>query len=102
MGSIGDGELVTHWARRGSTGWWAVAAGILVWDLTASEGETLSESFRRGATTKTGKVAVGTVCGLVMAHLFEVLPKRYDPLHGIHVARDRMYRTPMEVCGTQP
>lgn len=100
MVNSGYGESLnpmTHWARRGSTGWYAVAVGVLAWDLAAPDGETLSESFRRAAKTRHGKAVAAASIGLVIAHLFEIIPKRYDPLHGIHVARNRMYK--LEACG---
>lgn len=76
------------WFRKGKTGWLLVVLIILVWDLAAEEEQTLSESFRRGwRRSPAGMVAIGLAWAALTAHLYEILPKKTDPLHLIHVAR---------------
>lgn len=73
-----------HWYEHGAVGWGLALGTVLAWDLLAAEDETLSEAFRR---VKTHPITL-LVLGMTVAHLFDVLPKRTDPLHAIHVARD--------------
>jgi uncharacterized membrane protein len=74
--------------RKGSFAWLALGALILAWDLMARDGQTLSESFRSARQRRT----VRACWVLLTLHLFGVLPRRADPLHAIHVARDAARR----------
>lgn len=72
------------WPRRGASGWALLVIGVVAWNVTAPEGELMSDAFRRG-----GPVVIG-VWGLLTAHLLGVLPGRYDPLaHLPHWRRRR-------------
>jgi hypothetical protein len=65
--------------RRGSSGWFYVAIGIIVWDLCAEEDEQLTRAFRRGF--KTRKTIVSLSWAYITAHLFGVIPDQYDIIH---------------------
>lgn len=78
------------WFRRGSAAWVLLAVGILAWDLTAADDQTLSESFRRGADSPVARLVIVASWAALTAHLFGVLPHRTDPLHAVYVARRRM------------
>jgi hypothetical protein len=55
-------------------GWLALAAFIVAWDVACED--QLSHGFRRAP-----KPVTIAICTVVVAHLYEVLPKRYDPIH---------------------
>jgi hypothetical protein len=79
-----------RWWRTGTAGWVAAGALIIAWDLAAPEGETLSERFRAGVRRHPGGAAAITAGWTVVTlHLYDVLPKKADPLHAIRVVRDR-------------
>lgn len=59
----------------GAKGWFILAAYVVAWDALAKE--TLSCAFLR---RRTHPVIVLAWSGL-SAHLFGVLPRRYDPLY---------------------
>lgn len=64
-------------SRVGNWGWTALAAGVIVWDVVASE--TLSSAYDRYLQHPVKRVvAVGAVA-LTAAHLLNCLPKQYDP-----------------------
>lgn len=81
-------ERLIPWHRHGLTGWGLLALGVLAWDLAAADEQMLSQTFRRCKTSPAQTAAVAATWALVTAHLWGVLPKRADPLHMIHVARD--------------
>lgn len=89
-GGTGAGAVpVIPWHRRGSTGWWLMLVAVLVWDLSAPDEHTLSESFRKSMDHPVKAVVVAAGWAALTAHLYNVIPKRADPLHVIHVARDK-------------
>ncbi len=78
--------------HRGSLAWGALAALVLAWDLLAPDGQTMSEAFRRSCARPRARNAVRAAWVLLTAHLFGLLPRCLDPLHAVHVARDRARR----------
>lgn len=71
--------------------WIVLGAGILVYDLVAEEGMTLSEGVdtylqRRPWLTR----AVGLA---VAGHLLNLIPERLDPVHGLFVLTRRWRRS---------
>ena len=68
--------------NSGTTGWIALAAGVIVWDLLAEE--TLTGAFRRGNLSPVGRVVVMAGWGILTGHLFSVIPPRIDPLDFSH------------------
>lgn len=59
--------------------WVQMAAFIAVWDATCPSGQTLSEGFRGYARHR--PLLTTTVVGYLLAHLYGILPQRYDVLH---------------------
>jgi hypothetical protein len=80
----------TSWFRRGPAGWVLLAAGVLAWDLAAADGQTLSESFRRGQDIPAARFAAAVAWLVLTAHLFGLIPQRADPLHAVYVIRDAL------------
>ncbi len=68
--------------NSGTTGWIALAAGVITWDLCAAE--TLTGAFRRGNLSPVGRVVVTAAWGILTGHLFSVIPARIDPLDFSH------------------
>ena len=65
--------------RHGDTAWIALAVGIFTYEMTAPQGELLSEAcdrYRRRHPIITNAV----ICYLAL-HLMRGLPARVDPLH---------------------
>ena len=68
--------------NSGTTGWIALAVGVVVWDLTA--GETLTGAFRRSHDSPVSRVVVMAAWGVLTGHLFSIIPARLDPLDFSH------------------
>ena len=70
---------------NGSWGWFGLAAYVAVWDALAVKGktETLSSAFWRGVTSSKHRVWVIPLWSALTAHLFHLVPKKYDPLRVI-------------------
>lgn len=67
--------------RSGSTGWVALAAGVIAWNITHAHDEAeMSQAFARGAHHPTGRFVVGAAWAILTLHLFNRIPDRYDPL----------------------
>jgi hypothetical protein len=70
--------------------WIVLGAGVLLWDLAAAEGQTLSEGADRYMDHHpwvTRSVGVALV-----AHVCNFLPNRWDPVHGLFVLSRRWRR----------
>lgn len=61
--------------------WCALAAGVVIYDVCARDGETLSDGACRYPL-----VPRGLVIAVLGAHLLEIIPSRYDPLHLLLIA----------------
>lgn len=63
--------------------WCVLAAGVVVYDLCASDGQTLSEGVDRylQARPRGTRLAIAVLA----VHLANVIPVRYDPLHWLFV-----------------
>lgn len=90
---------VSPWFRNGTLGWMLIGTGVLVWDLVAPE--TLSDAFRRAHQHPASKVAVISAWAMLTLHLFNKLPSRVDPLHGVTIVRTH-FRHPVMSCCTDP
>ncbi len=78
--------------KSGHLGWLSIAAGVVAWDVLASD--TLTESFRRAQAHPVSAVATGTAWWVLTAHLFGWLPERADPIHlGVAGARNLASRS---------
>lgn len=74
--------------RPADRAWLALAGGVAVYELAASEGELLSEAADRYMLThpwitRAIVIAVGM-------HLCNAVPDRYDPLHWLFTAKKRL------------
>lgn len=65
--------------KPGARGWLATALVIIAADLI--DERTLSESFLEFSRTPSGRVVSACGWGYLTAHMFGVIPPRYDPLH---------------------
>lgn len=63
-----------------------LGAGVLVYDLCAQDGQTLSDGVK--GYPHVPRVAVIVV---VAAHLLGVIPPRYDPLHWVVAMKVRQH-----------
>lgn len=71
--------------KSGRYGWLAIVAFVCAWDWFCED--TLSDAFDRAAHKhRTIVVALWVVLTL---HLFQLLPKRYDPIHQVGRVRKR-------------
>lgn len=74
------------WVRSGGAGWGIIILGILLWDLTQED--QLTDAWKRAHKRgPVSAVALGTTWAIITAHLYGVLPARFDPLHMIYMAR---------------
>lgn len=85
----------------GATGWWGIAAVVVIYDTWALAGErqTLSAAFRDNLTHPGWRWLVLPLWALTSLHLFGKLPSRYDPFtgYGILLAQLRRQRlTPLD------
>lgn len=71
--------------RHGDRGWLIVAAIVVAVEVTAEEGELLSD-----AADRYNPWATRIVAGLVAAHVANVIPARYDPIHRAFLALRRL------------
>ena len=69
-----------RWHRSGLTGWGLIGVAVAVWDLTAPEGELLTDRFRRARRHPVGLALVLAGWAVLTGHLFGVLPERWDPI----------------------
>lgn len=67
----------------GTIGWFGLTAYVIAWDMFAHE--TLSGAFGRAVLHPRARWPVILAWGVTTAHLFGVLPSRYDPL--AHIGR---------------
>lgn len=82
-----------RFVRSGQWGWMAIGAFVLAYDALAiiHEGETLSEAHRRAHGNPWSRVAVLGAHAIVVAHLYDLLPRQADPFKwlgkGLSLAR---------------
>lgn len=69
--------------------WLSLAIGIFAYDVACPPGQTLSEEVDRWLESRTGRVAAWAVGGIVTAHLYNVTPQRFDPIHRLFTALGR-------------
>lgn len=74
----------------GAQAWVALAAGVVAYELCATEGQLMSEACARGMMRRPWVVRGGIV--LVAAHLLRVIPPAVDPLHQATRLRPRRIR----------
>jgi hypothetical protein len=67
--------------------WCALAAGVIVYDVFARDGQTLSEGIPSAGR---GLLATRLVIIGLAVHLSRVLSRRYDPLHWLLVVKVRV------------
>jgi hypothetical protein len=69
--------------RHSNSAWLAVTAGVLWYELTAPQGELLSEAVDRYRTAH--PVITTTVVVYLAGHLLRLWPRPVDPLHQVAV-----------------
>lgn len=67
--------------RPATKGWIGLAAYVVVWDLLAEE--TLSHGFEDALKHPLKRWQLVLAWGFITAHLFCLIPRRYDPLRGL-------------------
>ncbi len=65
---------------EGQYAWLGLVAYVVAYDVVAllKDKRTLSGAFYSATTTKIGRVLLALLWGYLTAHLFRLLPKRYD------------------------
>lgn len=67
-----------HISQAGKA-WAVLGLGVVAYDLTCKQGETLSEGVDRGLESK--PVATTLAIGVTCLHLLNKLPQQVDPFH---------------------
>lgn len=57
---------------------WAFWLGMIAWDCTCADGQTLSEALARGVQDRHTRVAVSTVLILSVAHIFGLAAQNHE------------------------
>jgi len=65
--------------QRGSIAWTALAAGVIGYNVSAREGEMLSQAADRWIESH--PILVRLLIAVVAAHVANVAPQRLDPIH---------------------
>lgn len=73
--------------RRSDKAWVGVGVSILTYQLTAPEGELMSEAMDRYLAARPW--VTRTVVVAIALHLINSLPRRLDPLHGFGLMAGR-------------
>ncbi len=65
---------------EGQYAWLGLIAYVIAYDIVAilKDKRTLSGAFYSATTNTIGRVVLATLWGYLTAHLFRLLPKRYD------------------------
>lgn len=71
--------------RDADCAWLALAAGVIVYDLCASDGEKLSEGADRYMLTHPWITRM--VVAITAAHLLNLLPQMFDPFYRAAILR---------------
>jgi hypothetical protein len=79
--------------RHGDRGWVIVAAVVMAVEVTAGEGELLSEAVDRYLVSRPWLTRA--VVAMLALHVANVLPQRLDPIHGGFVAIRRVNSRPV-------
>jgi hypothetical protein len=68
--------------RHGERAWFALVAGVVAYDAYAFRYKhaTMSKAFYELSRNWRGKVLLSVVWAVLTAHLFRMLPERFDPL----------------------
>jgi len=73
--------------RGGTLGWLLLAWFVTAWDVFAEE--TLSTAFWRAVRNPRKRWLVIVLWAYVTAHLFHLLPQRFDPLRRLDLLTGR-------------
>jgi hypothetical protein len=76
--------------KPGDRGW--LVAGVVILAADLIDERTLSESFRDFSRTRYGRVMTVTGWSLLTAHLFGVIPEKYDPFYAVFKRAPRRHR----------
>lgn len=71
--------------RPSTYSWFAIAAGVAVYDALCPKGEQLSERFDEWLEKPSTRVIAMGTTALTALHLTNMLPERLDPIH--HLAK---------------
>lgn len=67
--------------RYATKAWIGLAAYLTIVEALAPDGETLSEAVDDWIEQHPGKAAWWVLVGAFSAHLLNLIPQRYDPVH---------------------
>lgn len=73
--------------RAGDRAWLTLAAGIIVYELSAEDGELLSESADRAMLRHPWIVRAAAL--MLACHVANITPARVDPVHWLFTLKPR-------------
>ena len=76
--------------RPSTKAWAALIAGTALYEALCPVGETLSEGLDDFCDKPIGKVVVGAIGAVTVAHLINVMPERIDPYHQMSLIKERL------------
>ena len=78
--------------RYGNKAWLGLGIYLAVVELLAPPGETLSEAMDEWLQRHPGKALSHILVGVTAAHLVNLIPQRYDPIHQVFSLRHHLQR----------
>jgi hypothetical protein len=75
-------------SKIGTKGWLALGAFVVAWDCIADE--TLTNAFKRGREANMAATVGSTA--LVVAHLYDLIPTKLDPIDAMARTAGRIGR----------
>lgn len=74
-------EMNFNKPRPSHVAWGVLGAGVLAYEVTCPQGETLSEGLDDLLEKSTTKAAIMAAVGVTALHLVNILPQKIDPYH---------------------
>jgi hypothetical protein len=78
--------------RYGNKAWIGLAVYLAIVEILAPPGETLSEAMDEWLQSHLGKALSYTAVGVTAAHLVNLLPQQFDPIHRAFDMRKHLQR----------
>lgn len=78
--------------RYGNKAWIGLGVYLIVVELLAPPGETLSEAMDEWLKRHPGKALSHITVAVTAGHLLNLIPPRYDPIHQVFSLRHHLQR----------